>query len=88
MTVRRHPPSGPLQLELALGSSVPPAGRHRPADWHLDEQTRRRGRRGVAAARARLQEGPDGGGREPGGPAAGAPRGGSGGPGGAAGRAA
>ncbi len=45
------------------------------AEWHLDEHTREVGRRGIAAARARLRSSPDGArrGRTGHGPADGTP---------------
>ena len=61
-TARRHR-SPTVQLELPLRSPPAEAAPRRQADWHLDEQTRRIGRRGVAAARALLEDraGTDGG---------------------------
>ncbi|HUD17831.1 MAG TPA: hypothetical protein VMQ59_11235 [Acidimicrobiales bacterium] len=63
---RRRPHT--LQPELPLTPTAPtapteaggsPASPGRHTDWHLDEQTRRLGHQGVAAARA-LLAGPDG----------------------------
>ncbi len=54
-TVRRHR-SPTIQLELPLSSSPSEATKRLQADWHLDERTRRIGRRGVAAARALLED--------------------------------
>ncbi len=55
---------GGYQPELPLGRTVSPApppsaasastSDSRPPEWHLDEQTRRVGKAGVAAARALL----------------------------------
>ena len=52
---RMHPLQPPLPLvepEAAPDASPSTA----EADWHLDEHTREVGRRGIAAARARLRD--------------------------------
>ncbi len=51
-----------LQLQLPLSTADAP-GDDRPApDWRLDDETRRLGRRGIAAARACLDGRPSGAG--------------------------
>ncbi len=55
-TVRRHR-SPAIQLELPLRSPPARVAPRPEGDWRLDEQTRRIGRQGVAAARALLEDG-------------------------------
>jgi hypothetical protein len=49
-----------LQLELPLPTPEADRAGGTPPDWRLDEETRRIGRRGIAAARARLAGRPRG----------------------------
>jgi hypothetical protein len=98
MTTDRRRRSTTMQLELPLGSPSgrssrrrrtdwrPKADRRPVTDWRLDEQTRRIGRQGIAAARALLQDAGDAG--AAGGAGAAGPGNGSDGGRGQAGRAA
>ncbi len=72
-TARRHGLQPQLPLVEADGADAPAAGTG--PEWHLDEHTREVGRRGIAAARARLRSragasGTDGARRHPPGRAA------------------
>ncbi len=59
-TDRRHR-SPTIQLELPLDSARTRTVRTHPAEWRLDERTRRIGRQGIADARAMLGETTDAG---------------------------